>query len=423
LLKFFVALLLCLPAFTYTEAQTRISSPYSRFGLGDLHQYNHSSVIGMGGASIALNNPMMVNFNNPASYHAIEPKSFVFEAGLYSKYTGLRTENLSQQSNYITLGHLLMAFPVTKFWKSSFGLLPYSDVGYKVVDNQASAEFGNTRRSYEGSGGIHQFYLGNSLGIGKRLSVGFNLVYLFGTLEKNRSLSFPDSAMMLSTRILNTTRVSDLKLKTGLQYYHSFNDEYRLTMGLSYSPEMRINIRDKEFAYTYFEGNSGIDNTRDTLINSPDKKGYMVLPSDYGVGIMLQNTDKWLLTADYTWQNWENYSIFDSNDSLKNSMGVSVGAQLRPESTTLSPYWRKMQYRFGIRYNQTYLELNNNQLNEFGISFGVALPLTRTRSSVNIGMELGRRGTTANNLIEETFFKFSVGFSILENWFEQRRYY
>jgi hypothetical protein len=56
-------------------------------------------------------------------------------------------------------------------------------------------------------------------------------------------------------------------------------------------------------------------------------------------------------------------------------MGVSMGAQLRPESSTLSPYWRKMQYRFGIRYNQTYLELNDNQLNEFGISFGSCITI------------------------------------------------
>jgi hypothetical protein len=104
-------------------------------------------------------------------------------------------------------------------------------------------------------------------------------------------------------------------------------------------------------------------------------------------------------------------------------MGVSMGAQFIPESSTLSPYYKKMRYRFGIRYSQTYLELNDNQLNEFGISFGVALPLTRTRSTINIGMEIGRRGTTANNLIEESFFRFSAGFSILERWFEQRRYY
>jgi hypothetical protein len=108
--------------------------------------------------------------------------------------------------------------------------------------------------------GYISFIWATRIGIGNRLSVGFNLVYLFGTLEKDRSLSFPDSVHDVEYTYFKYYRVSDLKLKTGLQYYHNFNDDYRLNNGIEYSPEMRINIRDKEFAYTYFEGNSGIDN-------------------------------------------------------------------------------------------------------------------------------------------------------------------
>jgi len=377
----------------------------------------------LGGTSIALNNPLMVNFDNPASYHSIEPKSFVFEASVYNKYARLRTENLSQASNYTTLGHLLMAFPITGFWKTSFGLLPYSDMGYKVIDDRVDTHFGKTRHSFEGSGGIHQVYWGNSLGFGNRFSAGFNLVYFFGTLEKNRSLSFPDSASILSTRILNTTTVSDFKLRTGLQYTHPINEYYKITVGATFSPEARINVKDKVLAYTYFPGVTGVDGVRDTLVNSDDVKGKMVIPSDFGAGVMLQKTNRWLVAADYTWQNWENYTLFDRSDSLKNSMGISLGAQFTPENTSLSPYWKKLRYRFGIRYSQTYLELHENQLNEFGISFGFGLPLSRTRSTINLGMELGRRGTTKNSLIEETFFRFSAGFSIIERWFEQRRYF
>lgn len=391
--------------------------------MGDIHRFNHTSLLAMGGNGAALYSPNMINFNNPASLHAIERKSFVFEAGLYNKYTGLRTETLNQRSNYTTLGHLLLAFPVTGFWKSGFGLLPYSDVGYKIVDTQIDAQFGKREESFEGSGGVHQFFWGNSVAIGNRLSAGLNLIYLFGNLEKNRSLSFPDSAMMISTRILNTTTVSDLKLKAGLQYHQPLGENYRLTIGLTYSPEFNINVSDNILAYNYFVGSSGIDNVKDTLINITDVKGEMILPSDFGAGIMLQKTDRWLLTADYTWQNWENYKIFDRSDSLNNSMGVSVGAQFQPESTTISPYWKKMRYRFGIRYNQTYLELRDNQLNEFGIGFGVSMPIARSRSTINLGLEVGQRGTTRDNLIQERFFRFSLGFSVLERWFEQRRYF
>jgi hypothetical protein len=312
-LKFITVLAIGLFAFATAGAQTRISSPYSRFGIGDLHLNNHTSLMAMGGTSIGLNSPLMVNFNNPASYHAIEPKSFVFEASIYNKSASLRTTTLSQSSNYATLGHLLMAFPVTSYWKSSFGLLPYSNMGYKVVDTRIDEQFGKTQHSFEGSGGIHQFYWGNSIGIGNRLSVGFNLVYLFGTLEKSRSLTFPDSAFMLSTRIFNSTTVSDLKIKTGLQYNQSLNEDYSFTVGVTFSPEIGINVRDNILAYSYLPGSTGVDRIRDTLINTPDMKGKLVMPTDFGAGLKFQKTGRWMLAADHIWQKYNSFSLLEKD--------------------------------------------------------------------------------------------------------------
>ncbi len=377
----------------------------------------------MGGGSAALKSPSIVNFGNPASYHAIDRKSFVFEAGLFNKFSRLKTETLNQSSNYATLGYLLLGFPVTGYWKSSFGLLPYSSLGYKVVDTRIDAQTGKTQQIYEGSGGIHQVYWGNSFGLGKNISAGFNLVYLFGTLENNRSLSFPDSAFMIGTRILNTTSVSDLKINTGLQYRKNLNDLYQLTLGLTYNPEVSINVKGKVLTYNFFTGSSLIDNTTDTLTDTEKVKGSMVIPADFGAGVMLQKSNRWLIMADYSWQNWENYTLFDRSDSLRNSMGVSIGAQILPVYTTISPYWKKIHYRFGIRYSQTYVELNDTQLNEFGISFGTGLPLIRTKSTINLGFEIGSRGTTRKSLIRESFFKFSLGFSVMDRWFEQRKYF
>ena len=418
-----ILLVLALIAMFAGNAQTRISSPYSRFGIGDLQLMNSPVIMGMGGSTVALNSPAIVNFNNPASYHAFEQNSFIFEAGLHNKFSKLKTETLSQNSNYITLGYLMLGFPVTRHWKSSFGLLPYSSLGYKVVDNRIDELTGKTRYNYEGSGGIHQFYWGNSLTIAKNFSAGFNLVYLFGSLESNRSLSFPDSVYMLGTKVLNTTTVSDLKISTGLQFNQNLNDAYRLTLGLTFSPEVNINAKAKELTYNYFIGANLIDNITDTLVNIEKLKGDFVLPTDFGAGIMLKNSNRWLIKADYKWQNWENFKMFDRSDSLVNSMSVSAGAQILPVYTTISPYWKKIHYRFGFRYSQTYVELNNTRLKEFGISFGTGLPLVRTRSTINIGFEAGSRGTIRNGLIRESFFKLSLGVSVFDRWFEQRKYF
>ncbi len=415
--------MLCLLLVKPVASQTRITSPYSRFGVGDLHLYNNTTILAMGGTSIGLRDPLRINFSNPASYASLEPNSFIFEASIYSKSVRMKTQTLAQNGNYTSLGHLLMGFPVTKHWKTSLGLLPFSDVGYKVVDIQAVTGLGKVLRSYEGSGGIHQVYFGNALSIGKNFSAGLNLNYLFGTIEKNRSVSFPDSINIFNTRVLNTTVVGGFKLTAGLQYLQPIGKNYQLIGGLTYSPEVVSNIKDKMLAYNYVVGATGIDSPRDTILNTPFEKGTMRLPVDIGAGFMLRKTDRWVLGADYRWQNWKQFTFFDRSDSLNNSTTFSVGGQFNPPATVLSSYWNKMQYRFGVRFTQTYLELRKNQINEFGISFGLGLPLSRTKSTINLGLEAGARGTTESNLIRESFLKFSLGFSIYERWFEKRKFY
>jgi long-subunit fatty acid transport protein len=422
-LKTAVALGIFTVFFITASAQTRTSSPYSRFGIGDLYNYNNTNLLSVGGGGVAFYHPFLINPNNPASYHYIPPKTFLFEASVYSKFTRLSTQNQKASGQYATLGSMLLAFPVTKNWRSGFGLTPYSNMGYEINDFRNSEQFGSTLHGFEGSGGIHQFYWGNSIGFGERFSVGFNLNYLFGTLEKNRSLSFPDSVYMFDTRILNTSRLSGVRIKTGMQYHHPIKENYKLSFGLTYSPEISLNVTDNIFSYTYLPGATGVDRIKDTLVLSPGTKGKMVLPADFGAGLMIQKMNRWSLMGDFSWQNWENFSFFDRSDSLQNATSFSVGGQYYPVATTLSPYWKKMTYRFGMRYSQSYLELRDTRLNEFGISFGVALPMIRTRSTINLGMELGQRGTISNDLIKESYFRFSLGFSVAERWFDQRRYF
>jgi hypothetical protein len=100
-------------------------------------------------------------------------------------------------------------------------------------------------------------------------------------------------------------------------------------------------------------------------------------------------------------------------------------ASLSPHSASPSGYWKKVRYRAGFRYHQTYLNLRENQLTEYGISFGLGLPSRRVqsdKSSINVGFEIGTRGTTENNLINETFFTVHVSLNIYDRWFYKRKY-
>ena len=81
-----------------------------------------------------------------------------------------------------------------------------------------------------------------------------------------------------------------------------------------------------------------------------------------------------------------------------------------------------MVYRAGVRFEKTGLKINNETINEFGISFGVGIPVGRVFSNANLGFEVGQRGTTKQNLIQENFIKFQISLSLNDRWFEKRKF-
>jgi hypothetical protein len=44
---------------------------------------------------------------------------------------------------------------------------------------------------YSGDGGLSKFYLGYGIGIGKHLSIGANVSYIFGNLKETQSTEIP----------------------------------------------------------------------------------------------------------------------------------------------------------------------------------------------------------------------------------------
>ena len=100
---------------------------------------------------------------------------------------------------------------------------------------------------------------------------------------------------------------------------------------------------------------------------------------------------------------------------------LALGMYYIPDYASFTSYARRVNYRAGLRYDKTGLVINDKEINNFGITFGAGLPLGGSFSNINLGFELGRRGTTAANLIEESYFKFSVGLSLNDRWFQKRK--
>ena len=112
----------------FSHAQ-KINSPYSRFGLGELHGKNvNANIKSMGGISIGYWDPAKVNPGNPASYGKIDSTAFIFEIGILGNFVNHKTDFQQESSNYVTLSYLYVGFPVTRWWRTSLGVLPFSTI-------------------------------------------------------------------------------------------------------------------------------------------------------------------------------------------------------------------------------------------------------------------------------------------------------
>ena len=430
-IKFLVFLyLLSIVSCLTSYSQTSSSSPYSRYGLGDLQYSGFANQVAMGGSSAAFQNdslaPYYINLTNPAS-HA-NYRLTAFDIGVMDQYTQLLTSSQKFNTNRAALSYIAFGFPVKKWWGASFGIVPYSNVGYKVNTSATDPGFGKVYYSYEGSGGLNEIFLANGFRY-KHLSFGASVSYLFGGLSRESRDSFPDLTSAFSTKLTETRDFNDVYFKGGLQYKLRLNNSWSAVLGLNANLQTDLGVRTTTLVETY-KYRFSIDQTKDTVLYTPDIKGSVKLPGQYGFGIALRRTDKLLITADVSMQDWTNFDTAQKG-ILGNSNRISAGIQYWPDRNTLKgPYFKRVAYRAGFRFANTYLLLNNNQpLTDMAFSFGLGLPLRITKvgenynqAMLNLSFELGQRGTTENSLIKENYARVVLGFSINEKWFVQRKY-
>ncbi len=405
-------------------AQNNINSPYSRYGLGELHgKTNSSRLFAMGGISYGIADPLTLNPTNPASYAAFDSISFLLETGIKGYFITLRNTESAESASYITLSHFAFGFQVTKWWKMSVGILPYSKIGYNVKLMIDLENYSNIVNELNGEGGLNQIFWGNAFNLGKNLRLGFNSIYIFGEGRHSSTIYFPDSTYIFGTKTVNKTRGSDFIFDWGAQYDIHFNEKTVLTLGAAYSNKVNFKAKRGYVSYTLIGGYDNlVEKIKDTLKYIPEEKGSFVLPEKLGFGFSLNKKGSWLVGADYEWENWKSFEYFGVKDSLQNSWKVAVGGEFTPKHTSISPLYKRMSYRMGIHYKQTYVNIRGQSINVNGISFGVKFPLKRSKTSINLGFDIGQRGTLKQGLLKENYFNINFGINILEHWFYKPKY-
>lgn len=421
-------------------AQINAVSPLTVFGLGDLSEGVFVQNVGIGGASIAMREPIYLNIANPASYTALQVTSL--ELGLSHRYIqqeikdqDLKLTNQNTYFNYFGLG-----FKPSNKWGMSLSLSPYSFVGYNIFDTDSLADFGDILYEFQGSGGLNQVVFGNAFSLTENLSVGINARFIFGAWDKSNAILFNNSQFYNAKR-LSSTNVNAFVFDYGLQYRLPLSNNRRLDFGATFGNKMQINATHSELSYSFLYNSFGGENVFDTVSANLNQKANIVLPSKFGVGITYGKTHPnwhsyaWMFSGEFKATQWSQFRDINSNGSLQNSWRGSVGGYFIPRfsfesSKREKTYLSKIEYRFGGFYEQTQLVINNEALTNYGVTMGLGLPIfyknlapgEQKLTVLNFGIVLGNRGNGQTSQINERYANFMFGITLGDKWFDKFKY-
>ena len=395
-------------------AQLGTSSPYSRFGLGDLQGDAFPVFNSLGGGVTALSSSNSVNPSNPASYTSFRANSFLFSTGGLHKTTQIESSTDKQVANNSAFSHLTIAFPISSKLGASFGMLPFSNIGYTLNarDTLVSADM-----IYTGDGGLSKIYFGGAYEPFKGFSVGMNASYLFGGLNRRKKLDYDDESFF-DSRSNSSINLKGYYYELGLMYKKELANDKELSFGLTANNNSTLRTKRTNIVETISGDYEIVKDTASNIV----EWGEVTLPRYISTGLTYRDGEKWLLVADYSMQNWADYTLLGESDDLSNSMRLSGGLQYTPEFNSVTKYYKRMQYRLGAAYSNTPLTWNDTQLKEMSVSFGFGIPVRKSRTKYDVSLSLGQRGTTDNSLIKEQFVKFGLSVSYDGIWFVKRKY-
>jgi hypothetical protein len=440
---FFTFLLAAIVIDASAQSTATTSSPYSRFGLGDINDQLLPQNIGMGGIATAINSIggyNSINVINPASYGKINYTTI--DAGLFSNMVTFSKDGFANQKNANTsFSHVTFAIPVSKHSALSFGMLPYSQLGYNykqalpkgfgtspTPSGTANVDTNAVNYLYSGEGGLTKAYLGYGFGIGKHLLIGANVSYIFGDLKQDQSTEIPLLFGTLNSRIEQDNHVRGLNYDYGIQYSFDFSATKHLILGYSASANSKLNVQNSYIVSQYTRDASGNENVPvDSLVNTQSANAKIQLPQINHFGISFQKEGSFIIGADYTMGKWSALTIAGTNAGLQDSKTFNLGGQITPNSNALNNYFALMDYRLGIIYEETYLNISNTNIKRYAATFGLGIPLPHDRASsafykINFSAEVGKRGAPTNGLIQENYVNFHLGFTLNDRWFQRYKF-
>lgn len=424
---FLVLTAVCLPVFGLFAQKANTSSPYSKFGIGEMRGTQLTQTRAMGGIVSGVRHIGLysnINPDNPASYSAMQFTTI--DAGLTGNIATLSNGSLSETSYNFALAHINFGFPMGKAGGISMGLRPYSDVGYNQII-PGTIDTTKVNRAYAGEGGTNAAYLGYGVRISPSFSIGVNFNYVFGKINHIRGVEFPQQVGALNTRENKENFINGWSIGYGAQYFKPFGGKYILVLGYNGTVSSKLNSR--QDMLTVRTQSSLANGTNflpiDTISFFEGMSEKIELPFRHNAGFTLTKGNNWMLGADVSYETWSTFKQGNVSQNLRDSYGFALGGQITPDPTSVK-YLDVVDYRLGFNYKKTPIEIGGEGVNQMAITVGLGLPLPSmfgfSFNKVNFAAEIGQMGKVSNTLVRERFVNFSLGFTLNDSWFRRPTY-
>lgn len=383
-------------------AQNNTSSPFSRFGYGDLNDNVPGAYRALGGVGIGMRSNKVINPAQPASYTACDSLTFMFDiagSGMWDRYIDATGTHDKGNGN---LEYVTIQVPLWKQWiAASVGVTPYSSVGYNFSLKDSINTAYHYQMSYQGNGGFTQVYGGLSANILNWFALGANIYYMFGTVTNARALTFTEG--LNATSQYRSMTVSDVRFRYGAQLFHTF-EHSSFTVGGIFENKSALN------GSNFFLESI----TADTIAN--DSALMSDLPMMWGVGASYSYDGRFTVGVDYSVYCWANARYLGETGVYRNRSKISVGFQY-VHNPLGRRYIDHMPWRIGFSLADAYAKQVPGK--DISVSIGTAFPLHNVGSVINTSIEYGHRGTA--DMLNENYVRVTINASISENWFFKRR--
>lgn len=428
--------------------QVLTTSPLSYYGIGETSKESNPIFQSLGFSGIAIADSSLINYNNPATYSAFGSGYTLLSTGIHGRISGFSENNDQTIKGYSNLNHLIIGMKLSKYVSTSFGLRPYSFRGYKF-NNTLFTGTDSINNEYRGMGTSQVVFLGLGMKLlnlkSTKLSIGSNVGYLFGSLSNDRVSRLIFSNSLAGGIEKRRTSLSSLYYDLGIQFSQKITKNHLIDLGASYEP--RQNLKSNYSDGLFYSTNVFNERIFDT-ISFQQETGSITMPDNLTVGFVytfnynnvIKNNRKLnsqiKLSSSYSRKDYSGYKENFGSLSTVNYLGlnerIGVGVQWIPErnyfeNNALTKFYQRMYYRAGFLSEKTSFLNSSDDIQHFGITFGIGIPIfaQQSLSSVNFGVNLGRIQKNVENALSENYAAINFGIilspSIFDKWFRKRK--